>query len=62
MSRRSMVDVSIRHAELDEADSSAAKAETAEALAQWWARWEDLPATKRDRPVAEVLTEQRSDD
>ena len=55
--------VSTRHADLDELDEpSATKTETAKALKDWWRRWEGLPATERDRPVAEVLAEQRQRD
>jgi hypothetical protein len=58
-----MSNVSIRHADPEELDKpNAAKAETAKALQEWWARWEALPATERDRPVAEVLAEERNRD
>jgi hypothetical protein len=32
------------------------------ALDEWWARWEQLPRTVRDRPAADVLAELRSSD
>lgn len=32
------------------------------AVAEWWARWERLPRTVRDKPAAEVLAEQRESD
>jgi hypothetical protein len=55
--------VSIRHADLSEVDKpSVAKAETRKALFDWWNRWEHLPAVVRDRPVAEVLAEERDRD
>ena len=58
-----MGNVSIRHADLSELDkTSVAKTETAKALHDWWNRWENLPATERDRPVAEVLAEERNRD
>ena len=58
-----MKSVSIRHADLSELDKpSVANAETRKALRDWWSRWENLPATERDRPVAEVLAEERNRD
>jgi hypothetical protein len=55
--------VSIRHADLNELDQpSTAKSEIRQALHEWWSRWDTLPATDRDRPVAEVLAEQRQHD
>lgn len=55
--------VSIRHADVSELDRpSVAKTETRRALHDWWARWEHLPAVKRDRPAAEVLAEERNRD
>jgi hypothetical protein len=35
------------------------ESETRLALLEWWDRWETLPASDRERPVAEVLAEQR---
>jgi hypothetical protein len=32
------------------------------ALADWWEHWERLPRIVRDRPVADVLAEQRDTD
>lgn len=58
-----MGNVSIRHADPAEFDKpSVSRSETAKALREWWDRWETLPATERDRPVAEVLAEQRQND
>jgi hypothetical protein len=55
--------VSIRHADPADLDkSSVANRETIEALHAWWERWESLPAIERDRPVADVLTEERNRD
>jgi len=59
----SMRDVSIRHADPDELDKpGVANTETRKALRGWWNRWERLPTVVRDRPVAEVLAEERNRD
>jgi hypothetical protein len=59
----SMANVSIRHVDIDELDKPAvAKTETADALRAWWNRWKTLPVTERDRPVADVLAEERDRD
>ena len=55
--------VSIRHADPADLDkSSVTNRETVEALHTWWERWESLPTIERDRPVADVLTEERNRD
>jgi hypothetical protein len=54
---------SIRHADLNELDQpNTVTSETRQALHEWWIRWDTLPATDRDRPVAEVVAEQRHHD
>jgi len=58
-----MVAVSIRHADVDEFDKPAVPpTEARDALREWWNRWKTLPATERDRPVADVLAEERNRD
>ncbi|HEX6394473.1 MAG TPA: hypothetical protein VFZ97_13630 [Acidimicrobiales bacterium] len=55
--------MSIRHADLSELEHpSIAEPETRKALRDWWDRWERLPVVKRDRPAAEVLSEERKRD
>ncbi|HLI43565.1 MAG TPA: hypothetical protein VKU92_03760 [Acidimicrobiales bacterium] len=55
--------MSIRHADPDELDKpGVANTETRKALRGWWNRWERLPTVVRDRPVAEVLAEERNRD
>ena len=52
--------MSIRHADLRELDqANTVSSETRPVLQEWWSRWDTLRATDRDRPVAEVLAEQR---
>jgi hypothetical protein len=59
----SMKAVSIRHADPAELDKPSVQGtETAKELHEWWSRWETLPAVVRDRPVAEVLAEERNRD
>lgn len=56
-----MENVSIRHADPDALNQPTVPgSETSEALHEWWDRWDTPPATRRDRPAAAVLAEQRN--
>lgn len=55
--------MSIRHVDPTEFDKPTVQgAEGRAELRAWWNRWEALPSVLRDRPVAEVLAEERNSD
>lgn len=59
--------MTIRHADLNDLALKLNKpsveiAEARKALDAWWKQWETLPSAERDRPVSEVLAEDRLSD